>query len=452
MSFTPADNYQIDHHTIREPPTSLLGKLKLLGPGFILSASIVGSGELIATTTLGARAGFIALWIIIVSCLVKVAIQLEFGKHTIISGETAMQAMGKLPGPRIGKAKWSVVLIFFLMILKVVQLGGMIGSTAIVLDLLMPGMPVVVWVGAAALLTSLLIYKGYYIVIEKVSLFMIAMFTIFTILAIYALAYTPYDFSLSEVLSSQSLTLSGPIIAVAIGAFGITGVASDEIIAYNYWCREKGYAAYAGPQQDNDEWRRRAKGWIRVMYLDAILAMIIYTLVTAAFYLLGASVLHELGIAPEGNEVIETLSLIYTESLGTGVRIIYLVGAFFVLFSSIVATNAAWTRIYSDIFGQFGWIDFNNVSKRRMVIAILAWIFPLTWAVTYLFIALPVAMILTGGFVGSFMLLLIVFAGLHFRYARKQFFKPSLIYDTALWISVISIASVGIYGLLRLFY
>ena len=37
---------------IKEPPISLSGKLRFLGPGFILSASIVGSGELIATTVL----------------------------------------------------------------------------------------------------------------------------------------------------------------------------------------------------------------------------------------------------------------------------------------------------------------------------------------------------------------------------------------------------------------
>jgi manganese transport protein len=445
------DNYRIDHHTIKEPPASFIGKLKLLGPGFILSASIVGSGELIATTTLGAKAGFLAFWIIIVSCLAKVAVQLEFGKHTIISGETAMQAMSELPGPLIGNVRWSVILIFFLMVLKVVQLGGMIGSTAIVLDLLIPGIPIVVWVGATALITSLLIYKGYYAPVEKVSLFMIAMFTVFTILAVYALVYTPYRFSFADVVSSQSFTLSAPVISVAIGAFGITGVASDEIIAYNYWCREKGYAAFTGPQQDDDAWRRRAKGWIRVMYLDAILAMVIYTMVTAAFYLLGAAVLHKLGIAPEGNEVIETLSLIYTKSLGPEVRVIYLVGAFFVLFSSLVATNAAWTRIYSDVFGQLGWLEFNDSIRRRKVVAILAWIFPFIWGMTYLFIALPVAMILTGGFVGSFMLFLIVFAGLHFRYARKQFFKSSLVYDVALWISVISIAAVGAYGMGRLF-
>ena len=84
-----ADTYVITNQTIKEPPTSFRKKLKFLGPGFILSASIVGSGELIATTTLGARAGFIAFWIIIVSCLVKVAVQLEFGKQAILTGQNS---------------------------------------------------------------------------------------------------------------------------------------------------------------------------------------------------------------------------------------------------------------------------------------------------------------------------------------------------------------------------
>src|SRR3546814_4954293 len=48
------------------PPGSFMQRLRFLGPGFILSASIVGSGELIATTTLGAKAGYVAFWVIIV--------------------------------------------------------------------------------------------------------------------------------------------------------------------------------------------------------------------------------------------------------------------------------------------------------------------------------------------------------------------------------------------------
>ena len=39
---------------IAEPPQSIFGILRQTGPGITLAASIVGSGELIATTTLGA--------------------------------------------------------------------------------------------------------------------------------------------------------------------------------------------------------------------------------------------------------------------------------------------------------------------------------------------------------------------------------------------------------------
>ena len=126
------DKYIITERTIKEPPVSFNQKLKFLGPGFILSASIVGSGELIATTTLGAKAGFTAFWIIIVSCLVKVALQIEFGKHAIITGESPMNSFNRLPGPRLKNGSWAVWSVFLLMTLKLVQLGGMLGGTAIV--------------------------------------------------------------------------------------------------------------------------------------------------------------------------------------------------------------------------------------------------------------------------------------------------------------------------------
>src|SRR6187399_725016 len=124
-----ADKYIITEKTIKEPPVSFRKRLKFLGPGFILSASIVGSGELIATTALGAKAGFAAFWVIIVSCLIKVTIQLEFGKHTIQTGETVMQAFRKLPGSKNGKGKWAVVLVFILTLLKNIQLGGILGGS-----------------------------------------------------------------------------------------------------------------------------------------------------------------------------------------------------------------------------------------------------------------------------------------------------------------------------------
>lgn len=443
------DPYIISDKTVKEPPTTFVRSLSFLGPGFILSASIVGSGELIATTVLGAKAGFAALWIIIISCLAKVAVQLEFGKHAVLTGETVMSAFNKLPGPKFGKGSWSVWMIFLMATLKIVQVGGILGGTVIVLNMLYSGFSIFTWTIITSLFVGGLIFNGRYGWIEKLSLLMMVMFTALTITSLISLQYTIYSFSFSDILNGLKFNLSGEIVGIAIGAFGITGVASDEIIAYNYWCIEKGYASYTGPRDDSPAWKNRAQGWIKVMYLDAMVAMIIYTIVTVAFYLLGAAVLHHRGDIPQGNEVIETIALIYTQTLGSGVKNVYLVGAFFVLFSSLFASLAAWTRLFSDIFGQMGWIDFSNLAQRTKVISALALFFPLTWACAYLFINLPVLMVLSGGIVGSFMLFLVMYVALHFKYRRTTLIKSSLFYDIAFWISIISIFVVGIYGVVR---
>ena len=448
----PGDKYIITESTIKEPPVSLTQKLKFLGPGFILSASIVGSGELIATTILGAKAGFIAFWVIIISCLIKVAVQLEFGKQAILTGETVMSLFNKLPGSRLGRAGWAVWTVGILTSLKIVQLGGMIGGSAVVLKMLFDGLPLYLYVILVVIATAAMIYAGYYKAVEKISLIMVVAFTITTIVALIVLRYTPFNFTWKDVFSGLEFRLPSEYVAVAFGAFGITGVASDEIIAYNYWCIEKGYAAYTGPRDDSNAWKARARGWIRVMYLDAIVAMIIYTAVTAAFYLLGAAILHGKTVVPQGNGVIEAISAIYTQSLGEGAKLIYLIGAFFVLFSSVFASLAAWTRLFPDIFGQVGWINFFDQQQRRQTIRILSWIIPSIWALMFFFINLPVLMILSGGIVGSVLLFVVVFAAIHFYKNRARYLASGRFYDAAFVISVLSIIGVGCYGLIQFFF
>jgi manganese transport protein len=297
-----------------------------------------------------------------------------------------------------------------------------------------------------------MIYGGYYKAVEKISLIMVVAFTVTTIIALIALNYTPFSFTWKDVASGLQFSLPSEYVAVAFGAFGITGVASDEIIAYNYWCIEKGYAAYTGPRDNSDEWKKRARGWIRVMYLDAIVAMIIYTSVTAAFYLLGAAILHGKSVIPQGNGVIETISFIYTQSLGEGAKLIYLIGAFFVLFSSVFATLAAWTRLFPDIFGQVGWINFTDETQRKKTLRRLSWIIPGTWALMYFIINLPVLMILSGGIVGSVLLFVVVFAAIHFYKSRVRYLASGSFYNVAFVISVLSIVCVGLYGLIQLFF
>ena len=81
-----------------------------LGPGLIISAAIVGSGELIVTPKVGAANGFTLLWFIILACIVKVFVQIELARLAIFERVTTSRR-STIPGPRL-RVSW--VLWFWL--------------------------------------------------------------------------------------------------------------------------------------------------------------------------------------------------------------------------------------------------------------------------------------------------------------------------------------------------
>jgi Mn2+/Fe2+ NRAMP family transporter len=448
MAQNDRDPYKSSEEDVQEPPVGFLASIRFLGPGLILSASVVGSGELIATTVLGAKGGFVTLWVILISCLVKVALQLEFGKHAISSGEPTMVALDKLPGPRF-KVSWAIWVWLGIYVLKYVQEGGVLGGVTLALQAAFPHfLKDGWWALIVAVAVSLLVFRGHYVFIQAAAVVMTGLFTLLTLFCVIILQFTPYAFSFSDVASGLTFHLPAAAVAVALGAFGITGIGGDEIMHYVYWCIEKGYARYTGPFRDGADWTRRAKGWIRVMYRDALVSMVVYTVVTAAFYLLGAAVLHKLGEVPKEKETIEVLSRMYTETLGGWAKGIFLTGAFIVLFSTLFAALAAWARQFADAFGRLGLLDFFNRQHRHRFIAVFAWVSPLIWCALFLSLKKKVvAMIVLGGIATFVMLLLVAYAAIHFRYKRLPTpLKPSRAYDLWLWLSIAAIIAVGVYS------
>jgi Mn2+/Fe2+ NRAMP family transporter len=438
--------YILSEILIKEPPQGFFGSIKYLGPGMVLSASIVGSGELIATTALGAQAGFVTLWVIIVSCLVKVALQLEFGKHTINTGETTMVSLNKLPGLRIKEVHWTIwVWILIFAITKFIQMGGIVGGVAQALNIMFPSLSVSVWAWFTAISVALLVFRGYYQFIQNFSILLIGLFTLFNIFCVVVIQYTPYSISFGDILSGLSFKLPGYAVVFAVAAFGITGVGGDEIMQYPYWCIEKGYAAFTGPRKNAPEWIRRAKGWIKVMYLDAIISMVIYTVATISFYMLGAAVLHGRSEIPKGYEMVRTLSKMYTESVGPGAKYIFLFGAVIVLYSTLFSALAAWSRTFGDAFGRLKLIDYFDKKQREKFIAIFAWITAFIWLTLYILIKEPVIMVSLGGIGTAVILLIVVYVTYYYRYKwlSKELY-PSKIYDVFLWLSAIVIICVGI--------
>lgn len=432
---------------MQAPPTRFRDVVRQLGPGMILTGSIVGSGELIATPTLAARVGFTALWLIVLSCVVKVVVQEELGRYSVLSGETTFQALNRIPGPRLG-VSW-VVWCWLLMFIGVTfQQGGIIGGVGQVFHLLFPSISVKTWAVIVAAATIVILLRGKYQLIETCSTFMVVSFTLITVFCAVALAWTPYAIRAEDLAEGFRFQIPAGGLAVAFAVFGITGVGATELIYYPYWCLEKGYARFVGPRDGSPGWLDRARGWIRIMQTDTMVAMVVYTLATVSFYLLGAAVLHGSQQIPRGYDMVRTLSNIYTSTLGQWAFGLFLLGAFFVLYSTVFAATASNARVLVDFMELSGVLKLPEERTRwfwrRIMVAGLV-VLNTTW---YLLLGEPVQMVMIGGIAQACMLPIIAFSTLYLRYKfGEPGLRPSLMIDLILWACSFLMLGFAVYTL-----
>ena len=73
------------------------------------------------------------------------------------------------------------------------------------------------------------------------------------------------------------------------------------------------------------------------MQVDVASSMIIYTIATIAFYLLGAGVLHGMGLMPAKENMIRDLANMYTQTLGPWALWVFYIGAVATLYGTIFA-------------------------------------------------------------------------------------------------------------------
>ena len=66
-----------------QAPKTFIQRLKYVGPSVIVVGSVVGSGELVLTSLLGAAAGFAFLWWVIFSTISKSIVQAEIARYVI---------------------------------------------------------------------------------------------------------------------------------------------------------------------------------------------------------------------------------------------------------------------------------------------------------------------------------------------------------------------------------
>ena len=494
--------------TVSEPPQTLWQSLAHLGPGIVLARSIVGSGELIATTIVGAEAGFVLLWLIILGCAIKVAAQIEIGRTTLTWGRTPLDAFNRVPGPRFLGMGWIYWGWVFMTALIVVQQGGILAGVA---QSLSGGLPVTsagrewnrlhdeaadmrvaeaavrrrgdateadaiharleivtqemkslpsppdetIWAVIVGVVTAVLLGVGRYRLIEWVSILLVGTFTLVTLLSLVMLQCDPaWAISSGEIISGLIPSLPPAVggrspLVTALATVGIIGVGASELMIYPYWCLEKGYGQAVGPRDDSPAWAARARGWLKVMQLDAWGSMIVYTTVTICFYLLGAATLGRLGLRPGGGEMVRTLGAMYAPVFGEWARGVFLIGAFAVLYSTLFVAAAGNARMVVDGLILSGRLPADEAS-RAIWSKRLSVVWPLAALILALIIREPVGMVLASGIAQAIMLAALGVAVLFFRHRDFDVrLTPSRGWDLLLWSSSAGFILIGIWTLLQ---
>ena len=445
--------------TVLEPPTHLGGQLRRIGPGIIVSGAIVGSGELIVTTKLGAEAGFALLWLILFSCVIKVFLQIELGRYVVSSGHSVLEAFGRVPGPAIrrkhGQINWLHGLWLVMTVCAALQVGGILLGLAQVFEMPVLGgglVPSGVTALAFAACTALLLVSGRYALVEATTAALVGLFTLSTLLAATLVQATDAAISGAELAAGLTPSIPDAGLLTAFAVLGITGVGANELVFYPYWCLEKGYARHVGENDGSEAWLRRARGWIHVMQLDAWIACAVYTVGTVAFYLLGAAVLNRRGLAVRDEDLHVSLAQIYTAGFGDGVGTwVYVFGAVAVLFSTFFVWAASGARVLTDAVHVFGWRNLDEAARQRTVRRLCVALPVFAWAAVVA-VGKPVALVFTGAVAQAAMLpfLAVTVCVLRYRETHPGLAQRSLM-DVFLWIAVLTTGAICVQQLMTTF-
>jgi len=337
---------QEQERTVLAPPRGWR-RLITLGPGLVWAASSVGVGELVFATRAGALFGLALLWAPIVSIILKYFITELVGRYTLVTGENVVQAfarvevnLGFLRLPP-GWIRW-IFWIFF--IASVAGMGGIALAVGSSLHGLFPAFSYITWAIIALASVGLVLLLGSYKALEMISRLLVAVMIFFIFYAVFKAPPPAGDFVCSLVphVPSNSLRELLPLL-------GWTGAGAIGTIWFSLWTQSTGRGT-TGPSAilQPDE-TRRVRDWMQINRIDLGINSAITAVLTVGFLIAGSSILRPLHIVPGGEGMGTALAKIAGDSFGQYGEIIFLVGVFATLYSTLLADVDGLCRVAKNL-------------------------------------------------------------------------------------------------------
>ena len=301
--------------------------LKLAGPGLVVAATGIGSGDVVSATVGGARYGVVLLWAIVAGAFFKFVLSEGIARWQLATGRTALEGWADyLPS----WVKWYFG--FYLVIWTVFVSAALTNATGLGIANLTGGAISQPW---GAVLHSVIgfafVWLGGYGNFEKLMKVLVGLMG-FSILVCAALTLENPAASAQGLLIPTIPAGSGTYVLSLIGGVG----GSVTMLSYNYWMREE---------------KLRGAGFLGYVRGDIAVAYIFTAVFGVSIMLIANDAFFTAGITLTNSEAVRRMADALGALLGTFGRLAFSVGFWAAVFASLLGVWQSVPYLYADFYG-----------------------------------------------------------------------------------------------------
>jgi Mn2+/Fe2+ NRAMP family transporter len=300
---------------------------KLAGPGLVVAATGIGSGDVVSATVGGARYGVVLLWAILAGAFFKFVLSEGIARWQLATGKTALEGWADhLPA-------WvKYYFLAYLVLWTVAVSAALTNATGLGISNLTNGAIPQSW-GAVAhsLVGFAFVWLGGYGSFEKFMKLLVGVMG-FSILLCAALTLDNPGPMFQGLVIPTIPANSGTYVLSLIGGVG----GSITMLSYNYWMREEGM---------------RGSGFLQYVRGDIAIAYIFTALFGISIMLIANDAFFVNGVALRDAEAVPKMAAALATLLGTFGRVAFSVGFWAAVFASLLGVWQSVPYLYADFYG-----------------------------------------------------------------------------------------------------
>ena len=335
--------------------------LKVFGPGAIIASVTVGTGETIFAPRVGAIFGYTMFWIVLLAVVAKALLVYSGARHLVLTGEHPMQAWARFPGPRGWMPAFFGLIVVVAFPLWIAALADALAS-------------ICVWVtgigadhawgrrawgiGLIVATMALTIVQTYDFV-ERLSTVFLAVKLVLILAAclvvnpdwlaaLVGLVPRMPEFPSWAIAVDPDLKTRPPVLELAV-LLGTVGGGVQDYLGYIGCVREKDWGAASrksgGPERMPVEPDQVGLGraWLRAPAFDVLFSFASVLVMSGAFMLLGAALLHPQHQIPNKADLYSQQSQ-FLGVIHPWLVNVYKAGVFFAILGALYGTFEVYAR------------------------------------------------------------------------------------------------------------